>query len=107
MDTCIENCLECFKTCEQTLAECFARGGKHVEQGHITLLHACAEICQTSARFMLMKSNFHTKTCGVCAEVCQECANACDSMEDDFMKKCAEMCRKCAQSCSEMSQWDH
>lgn len=107
MDNCIQNCLDCFKICEQTIAECYAKGGAHVEQDHITLLHSCAEICQTSAKFMMLKSKFHTETCGVCAEVCQECANSCDSMDDEFMKKCAEMCRKCAQSCREMSQWDH
>jgi len=108
MDICIQNCLDCFRMCEQTLAECFKKGGKHVESSHLLLLKSCAEICHTSAKFMMMQSQFHPKTCGVCAEVCQACAEDCETMgEDEMMKKCAEMCRKCSQSCSEMSQWDH
>lgn len=107
MDICIQNCLDCFKTCEQTLAECFGKKGKHSESAHLILLKSCAEICHTSAKFMMMQSKYHTHLCGVCAEVCQDCAASCEAIGDESMKKCAEVCRKTAQSCSEMSEWDH
>jgi hypothetical protein len=107
MDICIQNCLDCFKICEQTLAECFGKQGKHSQASHLILLKSCAEICHTSAKFMMMQSKFHTSTCGVCAEVCQACAESCEAIGDEGQKKCAEACRKCAESCSEMSQWDH
>jgi hypothetical protein len=107
MDICIQNCLDCFKVCEQTLAGCFGKGNQ-VEASHLVLLKSCAEICHTSAKFMMMQSKFHMRTCEVCAEVCQACAESCEAIiNDESMKKCAEVCRKCAESCSEMSQWDH
>jgi hypothetical protein len=79
-------------------------GGDHAETSHIRLLLDCAEICQTSANFMLRMSNFHNQTCGVCAEVCEHCARDCERFEDDeMMQQCAEACRSCARSCREMA----
>ena len=76
----------------------------HAEPAHIRLLSDCAEICQTSANFMLRGSELHSRTCGVCAEVCERCATECDRMGDDAqMKVCADMCRRCAESCRQMS----
>jgi hypothetical protein len=80
-------------------------GGKHAEAGHIRLMLDCAEICQTSANFMLRRSEVHGRTCGVCAEVCRRCAEDCERFSDDEqMTACAEMCRRCSSSCEEMSR---
>lgn len=78
-------------------------GGKHATPDHIQMLIACAEICDTSARFMLLGSQHHTRTCEVCAEVCEACAEDCERFEDDLMKRCADACRRCAASCREMA----
>jgi len=79
-------------------------GGKHVEPGHLRMLMDCAEICQTSANFMLRGSDFHGMTCSTCAEVCERCAEDCDRFgNDQMMQRCAEACRMCAQSCNEMA----
>jgi hypothetical protein len=61
----------------------------------------CAEICQTSANFMLSNSELHHLTCRVCAEVCQKCADSCSAIGD--MDDCAAECRKCAESCRAMA----
>jgi hypothetical protein len=83
---------------------CLQKGGRHAEPAHIRLLQDCAEICQTSANFMLRGSELHTRTCGVCAKVCERCAAECARMSDDTqMKTCADMCRRCAESCQQMS----
>lgn len=76
----------------------------HSEPAHIRLMLDCAEICQTSANFMLRGSDLHASTCGVCAQVCEQCATDCDRMGDDAqMKACADMCRRCAETCRQMS----
>ncbi len=78
-------------------------GGQHAEARHITTLLDCAEICQTSANFMLRGSELHTRTCAVCADVCQRCAEESDRMGNDVqMRACAEACRHCAESCRRM-----
>jgi hypothetical protein len=100
---CIQNCLDCHGICEATTQMCLSMGGPHAEPDHIRLMKDCAEICQTSANFMLRCSDLHPLTCGVCAQICQKCANDCDRLGES-MKECADACRRCAESCREMSQ---
>ena len=53
---------------------------------------------------MLRAFDLHSRTYGVCAELCQRCADECDGMGDDAqMKACAQMCRRCADSCRQMA----
>jgi hypothetical protein len=101
---CIENCMNCHCTCLGTVTYCLEMGGRHAEASHIRLMLDCAEICQTSANFMIRGSDLHGRTCAVCAEVCERCAEDCGRMSDDEqMRACAEMCRRCAESCREMA----
>ena len=79
-------------------------GGDHAASSHIRLLIDCADVCQTSAHFMLHVSDHHRKLCEVCAEVCEACAADCARFGDDqVMQQCAEVCRSCAQSCREVA----
>ncbi len=104
MEQCVENCLECHRICERTAVHCTQMGGKHVEPTHLRLLRDCAQICITSADFMLRESDVHPQICGVCAEVCARCAESCEQFGDDAqMKECAEICRRCAESCQQMA----
>jgi hypothetical protein len=104
MRDCADTCQECRAVCLETIAYCLEKGGKHAAAGHIRLLLDCAEICATSAGFLLRGSDLHGRTCAVCAEVCEACARSCESMGDDAqMKRCAEVCRRCAQSCRSMA----
>ncbi|MFP2896140.1 four-helix bundle copper-binding protein [Corallococcus sp. 4LFB] len=104
MRECIDNCLACHRVCLETLADGLQRGGKHAEPRHLRLLMDCADICDTSARFMLRGSDLHSRTCFACAEVCAACADACEKMSDEgMMKACAEACRRCEESCRRMS----
>jgi hypothetical protein len=108
MQACIANCLDCHAICTSTVQHCLTKGGMHVRPDHIRLLLDCAEICQTSANFMLRGSTLHALTCRACAEACAECARGCVQMADDqLMQRCAEMCRKCEDSCSRMAQGTH
>lgn len=102
---CITNCRDCHQICLETITYCLQQGGRHAEAAHIRLLLDCAEICQTSANFMLRGSELHTRTCAVCAEVCARCAQDCARMGNDSqMQACAEACRRCAESCRRMAQ---
>jgi hypothetical protein len=88
----------------QKTAKDYPTAGQHAASEQVTLLVDCAEICQTSANFMLRKSKLHTRTCDVCAEVCERCTGSCDSIGDDpRMRACAEECRRCASPCREMA----
>jgi len=104
LEHCIENCLRCHRTCLELAARHF-RGEATIEPAHLRLLLDCAEICETSASFMIRGSDLHGETCGACAAVCDRCADECDHHGDDpHMAACAEICRACAQSCREMAE---
>lgn len=101
---CIDECASCHSVCTSTLTYCMQKGGRHADAMHLRLLADCAEMCETSANFMLRGSDQHGKTCGVCAELCEQCAASCEKMADDpVMKACAEACRRCAESCRKMA----
>lgn len=106
MGECIQHCLECHRICLETVTYCLKLGGAQAEAEHINLLLDCAEICRTSADFMIRGSELHQLTCGICAEVCERCAADCEQMrtDDAHLKACAEVCRRCAKSCRQMAQ---
>jgi len=101
---CIQNCMDCHRACVQTLVYCTRQGGHHADPDHLRLMMDCAEICQTSANFMLRGSPLHAHTCAACAAVCEACADDCERMASDLrMKACADTCRHCAASCRQMA----
>jgi hypothetical protein len=101
---CIQDCVDCYRTCSQTLIRCLNIGGKHAEVEHVNLIMDCAKICSATADFMLRNSLYYPQTCGLTADICDECGDVCARFEEDFMKECASVCRRCAESCREMAR---
>jgi hypothetical protein len=105
MQECIEECLNCHAVCTMTLQHCIATGGEHTEVNLIGILLDCAEICQTSANFMLRGSPYHVVTCAACAELCRACEEACRGITaDEQLAHCGDVCVTCAESCDRMAQ---
>jgi hypothetical protein len=105
MEQCIETCTNCHRTCLETAARHF-RGERQpqLSEALVRLLLDCADICRTSADFMIRGSELHQHTCRACAAICARCADECDKMgEDPYLAACAEICRRCAESCAEMA----
>ena len=105
LQECIGHCSGCHNLCLDTVAHCLDLGGKHASREHVGLLLDCAEICRTSADFMLRGSSFSSQTCALCADVCQRCAEDCERLgpDDEVMQHCAELCRRCAAACRDMA----
>lgn len=105
MQSCIDACSDCHATCLSTIAHCLDMGGQHAASQHIKLLADCAQICATSADFLIRGSLLHKDTCRACAVVCGACAESCRTMGDDpAMKMCTEACDACAESCEQMAR---
>lgn len=101
MQACIEACQHCHNICLQTaMTHCLHMGGQHVEEQHLRLMFNCAEICQTSANFMLSQSALHSVVCSACAQVCHACQASCERIGD--MDECVAACRACAEACDAM-----
>lgn len=102
MRRCIDNCLACYSTCLAALSgHCLEAGGAHTAPAHMRLMMACAEICRTSAHFMLIGTPHHRHTCAECAEICRECAADCERLGG--MEDCVAACRRCSESCAAMA----
>ncbi|MDY0884707.1 four-helix bundle copper-binding protein [Dongia soli] len=102
MQSCVENCLNCYETCIKTsMHHCLEAGGKHVAPQHFRLMSTCAEICRAAAAVMLIGTSHHRNLCRVCAEVCEDCGQDCERIGD--MQECVEACRRCAETCRSMS----
>jgi len=105
MQECIEECLNCHAVCTMTMQHCIASGGEHTEVNLIGILLDCAEICQTSANFMLRGSPYHVVTCAACAELCRACEEACRAVTpDEQLAHCGDVCASCAEACDRMAQ---
>ncbi len=105
IEQCISDCSDCYRSCTETVVRCLEMGGKHAAPDHIRLMLDCAEICRTSAGFMMRGSPLHERVCGVCADICERCAADCDGLSEDEpeMADCAATCRRCARTCREMA----
>ncbi|HKY91981.1 MAG TPA: four-helix bundle copper-binding protein [Nevskiaceae bacterium] len=100
-ESCADVCFECHRAClSEAMTHCLTAGGDHVAPGHFRLMLDCAEICLATAHFMQRESPLHPEICGVCAAVCERCADSCDAL--DGMEGCAAVCRRCASHCREM-----
>ena len=93
----VAGCLACHATCLQTVEHCLTKGGAHAAREHIQLLLDCAELCESSAHFMIRESPFQGRICALCAEACRACEEACRRMGDAADLRCAESCRRCAE----------
>ena len=104
MEQCIENCTNCHRICLETAARHFREEQPpQLDEALVRLLLDCAEICRTSADFMIRGSELHPHICRACAAVCARCADECDrDGEDPYLAACSEICRRCALSCAQM-----
>lgn len=92
--SCIDSCLECHRACLQTVASA-GSAGPHAE--HLLLMVNCAELCLTTARFMMTSPGLDKVLAQACATVCMACAEQCDQHEG--MRASAAACRHCATHC--------
>lgn len=97
IESCRVACETCSRVCLGHVRHCLELGGDHAEAAHIAMLLTCANICRTAAELMTIDSEWHPTVCDLCAQVCEECADAYAAM--DGMEDCVAACRQCAQAC--------
>ena len=98
VERCISECLACHTVCLRTATQPgLELGGKHTEARHFRLMLDCAQICQTTADFLLRGSAVCDILCGTCALVCEACARSCEETGD--LDECLWAARRCAEAC--------
>lgn len=105
MQTCMNACMECHKICLETMTYCMSKGGRYMDMGMMSILRDCSEICMMCMNMMIGGSEFMERTCMLCAEMCDRCAAACETISDDSkLMECAAACRRCAETCRAMQK---
>ena len=103
LQECVADCLRTHASCIETARYCLDNPRVGVTPVHLSLLTDCAEICQTTANFLIRRSVQHGTMCRACADVCDACAAECEKFASDAqMAGCARTCRECAKSCRDM-----
>ena len=63
----------------------------------------CALICMGTFHAMKSKSQNVSRMAMLCVGICEECAELCESLEDENFRKCAATCRLCSESMSQIA----
>lgn len=101
---CKTECDSCATMCAKTLTYCQKKGGKHMQGEHTKTMKDCISTCKMSGEMIGRGSTLSSKSCSLCKDACNKCAETCESFKGDKkMKDCAEACRKCATSCEKMA----
>jgi hypothetical protein len=91
---CIDACLECAPLCNHCAISCLEEKDVQNMVKCIRLNLDCAIICRASAELLTLNSAHSTKICGLCASMCDSCAEECEKHTAmEHCKECAEACR--------------
>jgi hypothetical protein len=101
--TCIDECNKCEQVCYECFRACLNEPDVNARKSCISMLIECVQMCQMSSAMMAMEGQFSKQHCGLCATVCDKCAQECEMFNDDHCKQCAVECRTCADECRKMT----
>jgi len=100
---CIEACNECAVACNHCAAACLKEHNVEMMSRCIALDMDCAAICQFAAAAIARGSEYAKEICGLCANICEACAEECGKHTAPHCQACATACRACAVACLEMT----
>ncbi|MFZ7134027.1 MAG: four-helix bundle copper-binding protein [Eubacteriales bacterium] len=103
MQTCIDACKKCTQACYACFSACLNEPDLNARKNCVGLLVECAMMCQMSVGMMSMNGQFSKQHCGLCAQICDKCAQECEMFKDDHCKECAQICHMCADECRKMA----
>ena len=87
----------CVAACEHCADACLTEDGDMTDC--IRTDRDCAEICALAIKFVARGSDNASKILELCAAVCSDCAEECESHDHDHCQECAQACRDCAEAC--------
>ena len=104
----MEDCIEALSACEQACTMCAASLTGEGMEACMNLCQNTADMAHTMMRMMLRPAGMHMEsmlaslqaTMTLCAACADECMTHSEMHEDCAM--CAEVCRQCAMACQKM-----
>ncbi|NNN04843.1 MAG: hypothetical protein HKL90_02985 [Elusimicrobia bacterium] len=102
MQECCMSCSATRATCIQTMQMCLKKGGKLADAKLSLMLSECAQLCQMAADMGAADSERFNAAAQACAQHCDNCAHACDAMNESVLDECSAVLRECAELCRSM-----
>ena len=102
MQNCIDNCFEAAQACEWCADACLAMGDEEMARC-VRLCRDVADLTTLHARFMARDSEYHAELAGICADICEECADECRQFDHDHCQACVDALSDCVESCRRMA----
>ena len=100
---CINACLHCAALCNHCALSCTTEEDIKMMARCIQLDMECAAICYATANLMSLDSEKAIAICGICADVCEACANECRLHDNEYCRQCANACTACAAECKNIA----
>ena len=95
-------CLDAFVNCNNLLRGLDKRGISFSAQ-IAKLLNECAHICMGTFYAIKNDSVNTSRLALLCIGICDECAEVCDSVDNNLFKQCAQACRYCSNTVSALA----
>ncbi|HEY9105431.1 MAG TPA: four-helix bundle copper-binding protein [Roseateles sp.] len=99
---CIAACNACADACDHCSTACLQEPEIKPMARCIALDIDCAALCRLAAACLARGSEFARRVCGLCALVCDACAEECAQHGHDHCRHCALACKTCAEACRRM-----
>lgn len=102
----------CIRACDDTTAHCEFTASTSLQEADPRPLARCialcidaAAVCRLASAAMARDSETLRPVCGLCAQICETCANECARHPAEHCQLCAQSCMRCAQECRALANY--
>jgi hypothetical protein len=105
---CVEECLDCFASCNACADACLAESDLPDLVRCIRVNLDCADACDATGRIVIRQTasdpHLIREMVEACAAACVACAQECDlhAAHHEHCRVCATACRRCQQACDDL-----
>jgi hypothetical protein len=103
--TCLRACDDTAAHCDFCASACLQDADPKPMDRCIALCIDAAAVCRLASAAMARDSESLRAVCGLCAQICETCANECARHPPEHCQLCAQSCMRCAQECRAVANY--
>lgn len=98
-------CFDAWINCENLLVD-LAKVHQSLSRKVTKVVDECALICMGTFHALKSKSKNVSRFAVLCVGICEECADACEQLQQEEFQLCAKICRQCSQTMTALASSD-
>jgi hypothetical protein len=95
-------CFDAWINCENLLVS-IHKTSASLSKKFSKVIDECAFICMGTFHALKSQSANISRMALLCVGICEECAELCESLDEETFLDCAKICRKCSNSISSLA----